>query len=242
MAQYDVPQNEPRVSESRRNDARLGEVRLNDPRLTETRNVDVATGGVASPAPLGLVLIGFITAVIGCFYTGFIIPFDSGAMRPGVGIASVILGIILVLAGMWEFRKGYLLTSTTFTAYGGFLALLGLMFMPNLHFLGAVGGDVHLFMGMIFLCWTIILAVLFFGALRTNASLMAVLGVLFLAYLFLTIGSLAGDSTVLLKIGGWLAIATAVISWLAAFASILATSTRNAGTRIPFGNRLAVVE
>lgn len=237
MAQYNVPQNEPRLSESRFTDARRTEAQVGDPRLTESR-----LGVVASPAPLGLSMLAFVTAIIGCYYTGFIIPFTAPTMRAGVGIAAVISGIILVLAGMWEYRKGYLLTSTAFTAYGGFVSFLGLLFLPNLNFLNALGGDVHLFLGMVFLCWTIFAAILFLGSLRTNASLVIVLGVLTLAYLFLMLGSLTGDNTVLLKIGGWLAIACALLAWLAALASILGTSTPKEITRIPFGNRLAIVE
>lgn len=242
MAQYNVPQNEPRPGESRLDDVRLAETRASNLRPGESRREDAATLSVASPAPLGLNVIAFITAIIGCFYTGFIIPFMSSGMRAGVGIAALVAGIILVLAGMWEYRKGYLLTSTTFTGYGGFLGLLGLIFLPNLNFLGALGGDVHLFMGLIFLCWTIFLGVLFLGALRTNASLVAVLGLLLIAYFFLMLGSLASDNLVLLKIGGWFAIASAVVTWLAALASILGTSTPREITHIPFGDRLAVVE
>ena len=244
MAQYNVPQNEPRLAESRLTEPRLVEPRLTESRLNEPRHLDTAaaTSNVASPAPLGLSMIAFITAIIGCFYTGFIIPFDMAGMRAGVGVAALISGIILVLAGMWEFRKGYLLTSTTFTAYGGFLGLLGLMFLPNLNFMGALGGNVQLFMGLLFLCWTIFLAVLFIGSLRAGVSMAPVLGLLLVAYFFLMLGSLAGDNTTLLKIGGWFAIASAIVAWLAALASILGASRHREIAHIPFGNRLAVVE
>lgn len=208
----------------------------------ENRPTTVPSAHIASPAPLGLGVIGILTAIVGCFYTGFIIPFDMTGIRAGVGAALLVGGIILVLAGMWEFAKGYMLTATTFTSYGGFLSIIGLIFFPTTGVIPGVGGNIHLFMGLLFMCWAIFLGVLCFGASRTNASLAVTLLVLFVAYFFLMLGSLASDNTVLLKIGGWFAIAAALVAWIASLASILSTSTGNEAYRIPFGKRLAVVE
>ena len=66
--------------------------------------------------------------------------------------------------------------------------------------------------------------------------------VLFAAYLLLTIGQLAGNNTPLNIAGGWLAIATAVIAWIAAAASIVSTTSTQGAFRLPLGRRLAVVE
>lgn len=196
---------------------------------------------VASPAPLGLGIIGIITAILGCFYTGFIIPYESVAMRPAVGAASVVLGIILVLAGMWEFRKNYMFTATLFTAYGGILALLGVMFVSS-NIVPAAGGDVHLLMALIFLCWTIFLGVLCLGALRTNAALATTMVLLFLSFFFLMLGSFIFNNGTLIRVGGWLAIVTALVAWAASLASVFAIEVPNEAFHLPFGRRLAVVE
>ncbi len=238
MAQYPSPQNDPRRmdSEVRRID--------NEPRRvdTEVRQPDTLSAiNVASPAPLGLGIIGIITAILGCFYTGFIIPYQSVTMRPAVGAASLILGIVLVLAGMWEFRKSYLMTATLFTAYGGFLAVLGALFLPN-GILTASGANFRLLLGLVFLCWTIYLGVLCIGALRTNAALGSTLVCLFVAFFFLMLGSLAFNNGVLMRIGGWVAIATALVSWFASIGSILGTEMPHELFHVPLGHRLAVVE
>ena len=68
------------------------------------------------------------------------------------------------------------------------------------------------------------------------------MAVLFVVYLLLTIGQLAGNNVILVHIGGWLAIATAIIAWIAAAASIVSTSSPQAAFQLPFGRRLAVVE
>ena len=220
-------------------------VRPEPERPVPTETTNVGTGiGVASPAPLGLSMLAFTTAILGCFYAGFIIPFRAASIRPAIGVFLLIGGIILVLAGMWEFRKNYLMTSTTFTSYGGFLAALGILFMPNFGIQGALvsSGYLNLALGLFFLCWLIFTGVLCMGATRTNMSMVATLGLLFIAYLFLTIGELAGGITVLLIIGGWFAIVCALVAWLSSLASILGTSARQGNFRIPMGKRLAVVE
>lgn len=259
MAQYPAPQNEPREpfrmneearridqQDVRRMDTTSGrpDVRRMD---TTTSTIDERQPGtlsafsVASPAPLGLGIIGIITAILGCYYTGFIIPFQSASMRPVVGIASLILGLILVLAGMWEFRKNYLLTATLFTSYGGFLVVLGAIFLPNGVY-GASGGNVHLLLGMVFLCWTIFLGIMCIGAARANAAIAVTLAFLFLSFFFLMLGSLAFNNGVLLRVGGWLAIATALVSWLASLASLLGIEMPHEAFRVPLGHRLAVIE
>jgi len=201
---------------------------------------EIASAHVASPAPLGLGIAALNTAILGCFYTGFIIPFNDASMRTGVGVISIVSGVILVLAGMWEYRKGYLMTASFFTAYGAFLLTLGVVFLPPVS--AVMGGGIHLFLGMLYLCWTIFLGVLAFGALRTNASLVLTLTLLFVAWLFLMLGSLISDNGVLLRVGGWLAIVSALVAWAAALASILGTDTSRGAFRIPMGKRLAVLE
>lgn len=233
MAEYSVPQNEPRRFEP------VG-TNVSGTGTSETTSVAPAIH-VASPAPLGLGVIGIITAILGCFYTGFIIPYQAASMRPAVGVASLVLGIILVLAGMWEFRKSYVMTATLFTAYGGVLALLGMIFMSS-SILPAAGADVNFLLALIFLCWTIYLGVLCLGATRTNASLLITMLCLFVGFFFLMLGSFISNNGILIRIGGWFAIATAVLAWIASLASILGTDVHNELYRIPFGQRLAVVE
>jgi succinate-acetate transporter protein len=96
-------------------------------------------------------------------------------------------------------------------------------------------------MGLLFLCWTIFTGVLLLGAIRTNISLTCTMAVLFAAYLLLTIGQLT-TSTILLNIGGWLAIATALVAWISAAASIVSTSSVQGAFQVPLGRHFAVVE
>jgi succinate-acetate transporter protein len=74
-------------------------------------------------------------------------------------------GIAMILAGMWEYRKSYTISATIFTAYGGFLAALGIIFMPVIA-AALTGGVLDATLGLAFLCWTIFTGVLFLGTLR----------------------------------------------------------------------------
>ena len=76
-------------------------------------------------------------------------------------------------------------------------------------------------------------ALLFLGSLRTNLALLIVLALMFLSYLFLTIGELAGTSVVLLIIGGWLAVACALVAWYTALADMLRSAA--GAFKLPMG-------
>jgi uncharacterized protein len=191
----------------------------------------------ASPAPLGLNVLAFATAILGCFYAGFIIPYQGLGIRPALGGVLIVLGIVLIIAGILEYRKNSMVSATIFTSYGGFLTAIGLVFLPNLGILGFLlaSGELNFAMGLFFLCWTIFTGILFIGTLRLNMLLSLTMLVLFVAYLLLTIGQLAGNNSVLNHIGGWLAIVAALVAWLTGLASLLGIEGANAPFRLPLG-------
>ncbi len=119
-----------------------------------------------------------------------------------------------------------------------------MVFLPNFNIVSALtsSGELHDALGLLFLCWTIVTGVLILGALRTSAFMTATMVVMFAAYLLLTIGQLAANNIILVHIGGWLAIATGIVAWIAAAASIVSTPSSQAAFRLPLGRRLAVVE
>ena len=193
----------------------------------------------ANPAPLGLNVLAFATAILGCFYTGFIIPYQGAAIRPAVGAVLLIAGIVLVIAGILEYRKNSMLSATIFTAYGAFLAAIGLVFLPNFGILGFLlsSGSINFALGLFFLCWAIFNAILFLGAMGVNMFLATTLLLLFAAYVALTVGQLAGNNSVANHVGGWLAIAAALAAWLTALTSLLVSEGAAARFSLPMGGR-----
>lgn len=193
------------------------------------------TAGIANPVPLGLSAMAFTTAIIGCSYAGWIIP----SLRTGISLAVAAAlfygGIVQILAGMWEFRKDNTFAATLFSSYGGFLLAFGVIFLPGFGIFGDLNraGILPYTLGLLFLCWTIFTGVLFLASTRTNAALMLTMILLFVAFLLLTIGQLADANSVLLAIGGWFGIATAVVAWYTALAGLL--RSMNSPYQLPMG-------
>lgn len=200
--------------------------------VAEQHAESVATS-IANPIPLGLGALAFTTAILGCVYAGFIVFGSSLAIV--IGFAFFYGGIVQLLAGMWEFRKGNTLAATVFSSYGGFLLALSVSLGPVLGVASPLRAPAiaHPVLGLFFLCWTIFTGILFLGALRSSLAFLVVLGLLFIAYLLLTIGELAGGVPALLLAGGWVAIVCALVAWYTALASILRSA--NGAFRLPVG-------
>ena len=205
---------------------------------SQAEYIEEEARAVANPVPLGLLVLAFTTALLGASFAHFLVPLT----RIGIGLlvapALFLGGIVQLLAGMWEFRKNNTLAATIFSAYGGFLIAFGALFLPPFGLGTLFGADPLAFyhaLGLLFLCWTISVGVLFLGALRASAVLSLTLAFLFLAFLFLAIGEFANGNIPLLYIGGWLAIISALIAWYAALAAILRLT--HSSFQLPMGER-----
>jgi succinate-acetate transporter protein len=187
----------------------------------QTKHAEPAASTIANAAPLGLSAFALTTAVLSCVNAGFIVP--STGVNIFVGLALFYGGLVQILAGMWEFRRGNVIPATAFSSYGGFWVATAAIFIPGFGILNALNssGTLHPALGVFFLCWLIFTGLLFLAALRTNVALLVVLGLLFLAYLFLTIAELSGGNTATTQIAGWLGILTALAAWYTALADML---------------------
>jgi succinate-acetate transporter protein len=155
---------------------------------------------IADPAPLGLAAFALTTFILSTV--------NAGLLKAGV--ESIVLssalfygGVVQLLGGMWEFRRGNTFGATAFTSYGGFwLAFWGIgrFFAPAA---GTSASDVNNAVGVF----------------RTNTAVMAVFAVLTVTFLVLAIGKFQ-DSSGMTKLGGWLGLATAVLAWYASFAGV----------------------
>ena len=191
---------------------------------------------LAHAAPLGLCAFAFTTALIGAVYAGFIVQAVGTNLSIAVGAALFLGGAVQALAGIGEFRRENIVMGTVFTVYGGFLAALAAIFIPAFGILDLLNRAfaVHPALGLFYLCWTISAGVLFLGALRTNIAFLGALGFLFLAFLFLTTGELAGGDFPFYVLGGWLAVVSALLAWYTALAGLL--SVNRDGFKLPVGH------
>ena len=175
---------------------------------------------LGNPGPLGLSAFALTTFVLSASNAGFIFSQGTGGAIV-IGLALFYGGLAQLCAGMWEFRTGNTFASTAFSSYGAFWMAVGFSLMPlfgGKNLVELAGGLTAL--GVFLLGWTIFTGLMFLGTFRLTGALVAVFGFLFLTFLFLTIGALAG-STGMTQIGGWLGIVTALLAWYTALAQVL---------------------
>jgi succinate-acetate transporter protein len=190
---------------------------------------EAAAPAVANPAPLGLSAFALTTFVLSATNAGFILPavFTGGTVV--VGLALFYGGIVQLIAGIQEFRQGNTFGATAFCSYGGFWLALGFTLLPGSGILAALVATKTLSQGVgtFLLGWTIFTGLMLIATFRISGALIAVFALLFLTFLALTIGWIAGVGTstftTWVQIGGWLGIVTALLAWYTALAGVLAS-------------------
>jgi succinate-acetate transporter protein len=184
---------------------------------------------LSNPAPLGLSAFALTTFVSQAINAGFVVPQGTGGAI-FIGLALFYGGLAQFCAGMWEFRTGNTFGSTAFTSYGAFWMSFGFSILPIFggKSLAALAGGGAV--GLYLLGWTIFTGFMFLGTLRLTGALAAVFALLFLTFLFLTIGAL-GASNGMTQIGGWLGVITALLAWYTAAAQVF--DAANSVIRLP---------
>jgi uncharacterized protein len=187
---------------------------------------------VANPAPLGLSAFALTTFVLSSSNAGFLFAKPAVATAIVLGLALFYGGLVQLVAGVQAFRAGNTFAATAFCSYGGFWLAIGFTLLPlfaggtksvaDLAGTSAVTG-----IGVFLLGWAIFTLLMFVGTLRTTLATMGVFFFLFITFLALAIGWLAGgpsgSSLTWIQIGGWLGIVTALLAWYDALAGILAS-------------------
>ncbi len=174
---------------------------------------------IADPAALGLGAFAMTTFVLSVVNAQLI---DKTAAPTVLGLALFYGGLVQLLAGMWEFRRGNVFGAVAFSSYGAFW--LSYFFFVSF----AAGGlttlhEIGPASGLFLLVWAIFTGYMMIAALRVNVAVLGVFVFLFLTYVALVIGAFADSSTANI-IGGWLGLVTAVVAWYTSF-SIVVNST-----------------
>lgn len=188
----------------------------NTPQRQETPVGTSFAVGIADPGPLGLAGFAMTTFVLSSVNAGWLPKTVEGVV---LGLALFYGGIAQVLAGMWEFAKGNTFGAVAFTSYGAFWLSFWYL-VAHVDLSAAAPGDAAKGVGFFLLAWTIFTLYMLVCSLRTNAVLVAIFGVLFLTFLFLTLGELA-TSTGMTRIGGYLGLVTAVLAWYGSMAAVM---------------------
>jgi uncharacterized protein len=169
---------------------------------------------IANPAPLGLAAFALTTFVLSMFNADLV---NSGGEPVVFGLALAYGGLAQLLAGMWEFRTGNTFGATAFASYGAFW----LSFWAFVQFFekSVPAKDAGHAVGLYLIAWGIFTTYMFVASLRTTGAVALVFILLAVTFFFLGIGN-AGAHTNVVKIGGWIGLATALAAWYASFAEV----------------------
>jgi uncharacterized protein len=182
---------------------------------TEGRTgASIPTPTIANPGPLGLAAFATTTFILSMFNSGLV---SSGGEPVVFGMALAYGGLAQLLAGMWEFRTGNTFGATAFTSYGAFW----LSFWAFVQFFekDVPKADAGHAVGLYLIAWGIFTAYMFIASLRTTGAVALVFALLAITFIVLGIGN-AGGTTGLVKLGGWIGLATAIAAWYASFAEV----------------------
>ena len=178
------------------------------------RDTAVQSPAIANPGPLGLAAFALTTFVLSMFNAGLV----GSAGEPVVfGLALAYGGLAQLLAGMWEFRTGNTFGATAFTSYGAFW----LSFWAFVQFFEdkVPKADAGHAVGLYLIAWGIFTTYMFVASLRTTGAIALVFILLAATFIILGIGN-AGGHTGIVKLGGWVGLATALAAWYASFAEV----------------------
>jgi hypothetical protein len=168
----------------------------------------------ADPGPLGLAGFALTTFVLSMFETGLV----SKSAEPVVlGLALAYGGIAQLLAGMWEFRTGNTFGAVAFTSFGAFW--ISFWALVTFFIKDIPATEVGAALGLYLISWGIFTTYMFVASLRTTGAIALVFVLLATAFFLLGIGN-ANESTGLIEVGGWFALATAIAAWYASFAAV----------------------
>jgi uncharacterized protein len=133
------------------------------------------------------------------------------------GLALAYGGVAQLLAGMWEFRTGNTFGATAFCSYGAFW--LSYWAFVQFYASKVPAADAGHAVGLYLIAWGIFTAYMFIASLRTTGAVALVFILLTVTFIALGIGE-AGAHTSIVKLGGWVGLATALAAWYASFAEV----------------------
>jgi uncharacterized protein len=170
---------------------------------------------IADPAPLGLTAFGVTLMVFSMFAAGLLAASGAPVILP---VALAFGGILQVLAGMWEFRRGNTFGAVVFGTIGAFW--LSYWLLEHLYVGKIPGGELGAALGLFYIAWAIATAVLWVASTQTTAVVSTMLFLLTVSLLLVGIGD-AGSHTEIVKVGGWFGLASAAVALYGALASVI---------------------
>jgi succinate-acetate transporter protein len=172
---------------------------------------------IADPGPVGLAAFAMTTFMLSVFNTNML----SATLASGVlGLALFYGGVVQLLAGMWEFRKGNTFGALAFSSFGAFW--LAYWYYVDRVVPKLPADQAHKVTGVFLLAWAIFTFYMAIASLRTTGAIAAVFVTLTITFVLLCIGAFATGATSIdiTKAGGYAGLVTAACAWYASFAGV----------------------
>lgn len=180
--------------------------------MEEVKNITI-NDATASPGPLGLFAFGVCTVLLNLINAG-IIAMDSMIFCTGLFYG----GLIQILVGLMEAKKGNTFGLVAFTSYGIFwVSFVAIQVLPGVGWMDPASGD-----GMIayLTMWCVFSTILFIATLKLNRLLQILFATVVLLFLLLIIGNYTGQSDIIV-LAGYEGIVCGLVSLYAATAFLL---------------------
>ncbi len=191
----------------------------------ESRPAAATAPALANPAALGLG---------GFALTTFVLSTHNAGWAPDltwVGLAFFYGGLAQFCAGMWEFKTGNTFGATAFSTYGAFWMSLATFIVLVLT--GKVTEkDLSTDLGWFLLSFAIFNTYMMLWSLRVNVAVFGVFLTLEVTEILLFLGFF-GNSTGLIKLGGYVGVITALVAWYASAATV--ANTMRSAEILPVG-------
>ena len=169
---------------------------------------------IADPGPLGLAAFALTTFMLSCFNAKLI---GVGGEPIVFGLALAYGGLAQLLAGMWEFRTGNTFGAVAFTSFGAFW--LSFWAFVQFYEKDVPKADAGHAVGLYLIAWGIFTTYMLIAALRTTGAIALVFALLAATFFLLGIGNSGGHANIV-KLGGYVGLATAAAAWYASFAAV----------------------
>jgi len=179
-----------------------------------------------NPTPLGFCAFALTLFVYSMIQCGATVPIQTQpAAMMGLGLFYG--GLIMLIAGLYEFRVGNNFYALTFCSYAGYwLSLASFYVAGSFSFTSTPAyypdmSYVYKILGIFYLAWTIFTLAMLISSIRTNAVLVVFFFFLLVTYVLWTASYFLSYHNDLHRAGGAIGIFTAVVAWFLGFASLL---------------------
>lgn len=161
--------------------------------MEDVKNITI-NDATANPGPLGLFAFGICTVLLNLINAG-IIAMDSMMLSIGLFYG----GLIQILVGLMEAKKGNTFGLVAFTSYGIFwVSFVAIQVLPGLGWMApaSAGGMIAYLM-----MWCVFSIVLFIATLKLNRLLQILFATVVLLFLLLIIGNYTGQESIIVLAG-----------------------------------------